>query len=287
MMGIRSDGWPAPAKLNLFLHIVGRRDDGMHLLQSVFQFIDLYDWLAFTPNERGQITRMGDLLHVPFEKDLTVRAAQLLQQRTGCTKGVCIEIEKHLPEGGGVGGGSSDAATTLVALNRLWALGLSVDQLAHYGLELGADVPVFVRGSAAWAEGVGEKLTPVEPPEPWFAVIAPDVLVSTADIFNDSELTRNTEATTIAGFSRASQVLDFGRNDCEAVVSRRYPQIGAALRHLSAFAPSRLTGTGACVFAAFERQADALVAIANIPSQWRAYVAKGMNDSPLRKKMVL
>jgi len=274
------ESWPAPAKLNLFLHIVGRRADGYHLLQTAFQFIDLCDTLRFDITHDGRIERAHDIPFVPAEHDLTVRAALLLQHATGTTLGARITCEKQIPLGGGLGGGSSDAATTLVALNRLWKTGQSVDQLAQLGLRLGADVPVFVRGHAAWAEGVGEILTPIDPPEPWYVVIHPLCHVPTVEIFNLPELTRNTSPIKIRDFFVGS-----GRNDCESAVRARYPAVAAALDWLGKHSPARMTGTGACVFAAFPTEARARHVATQTPPQWRGFVAKGLNRSPLRAQL--
>lgn len=269
-------GWPAPAKLNLFLHITGRREDGYHLLQTVFQFLDHGDTLHFTLRDDGQVQRLSQLPGVPEAQDLVVRAARSLQQASGCTQGVDIEVDKRLPMGGGLGGGSSDAATTLVALNRLWATGLSTDQLAQLGLALGADVPVFIHGQAAWAEGVGEILTPVELPEHWFVVLIPPVEVSTAKIFGDPQLTRDTHALKIRDF-----LAGHGQNDCQDVVARHYPAVAEAINWLGQHGKAMMTGTGACVFAAFDTQAEAESVFAARPAQWRGFVARGLNRSPL------
>ncbi len=268
--------WPAPAKLNLFLHITGRRDDGYHLLQSVFQFLDYGDELFFNLREDGEIQRLNALPGVPAEQDLVVRAARLLQLETGTSLGADIRVDKKLPMGGGLGGGSSDAATTLVALNQLWALGLDVKRLAELGLALGADVPVFVRGQAAWAEGVGETLTPVTLEEPWFVVIIPPVSVSTAEVFGDSQLTRDCPPITIRDFLSGR-----GTNVCEPVVRGHYPQVAEALNWLSPFAPARMTGTGACVFAAFGNESQARDVVSQLPEGWNGFFAKGRNRSPL------
>jgi 4-diphosphocytidyl-2-C-methyl-D-erythritol kinase len=268
--------WAAPAKLNLFLHIVGRRADGYHLLETVFQLLDFGDSLEFEPTSDPAVRRLGQVKGVPEEADLTVRAAELLRQRAGYGGGVRIRIEKRLPLGGGLGGGSSDAATTLVALNRIWRLALSEDELAGLGLELGADVPVFVRGLSAWAEGVGERLTPLELPERWYLVVHPGVAVSTAAIFQDPELTRDCPHSTIADF-----VAGRGGNVCEPVVRRLYPEVDAALDWLGARAPARLTGTGACVFAAFDGREEAERVLGELPARWRGFVARGCNRSPL------
>ena len=270
--------WPAPAKLNLFLHITGRREDGYHLLQTVFQFLDFGDELIFTPREDGTIHRLTELPGVPAEQDLVVRAAVLLKQRAGRDLGVDIEIIKNLPMGGGLGGGSSDAATTLVALNQIWACGLSIEQLAELGLQLGADVPVFVRGQAAWAEGVGEVLSPVELPEPWFVVLIPPVNVPTAKVFSDPQLIRDCPAITIRDF-----LSGHADNICEPLVRQGWPEVDAALTDLSEFAAARMTGTGACVFAAFEQEQAARSAWQQLSDKWSGFVARGKNTSPLQQ----
>jgi 4-diphosphocytidyl-2-C-methyl-D-erythritol kinase len=270
--------WPAPAKLNLFLHITGRRDDGYHTLQTVFQFLDHADQLYFSLRSDAAIHRFGGPPGIPAERDLCVRAARLLQAAAGIRKGVDIYNEKHLPVGGGLGGGSSDAATTLWALNRLWDIGLEPAQLADVGLRLGADVPVFLFGRAAWAEGVGELLTPVDPPQPWYLVVNPGVSVSTAAVFSDPELTRDSPRMTIRDF-----LSNGGKNDCEAVVRRRHPAVAAARDWLNRVSPARMTGTGACVFAAFASQAQAQAAGRQLPAGWTGFVARGLNRSPLHE----
>ncbi len=275
-----SGPWPAPAKLNLCLHITARRADGYHLLQTVFQFINQSDTLYFLPRADGLIRRVGGALGVTESADLVVRAARLLQQESACAQGVDIYLHKRLPMGGGLGGGSSDAATTLRVLDRLWGLDLGVERLAGLGLALGADVPVFVRGHAAWAEGVGEQLSPLDLPEPWFLVLTPPVTVSTAEVFSDEELTRNTPQTTISDFLSAG-----GHNDCEAVVRRRYPQVGEALDWLGGHAPARLTGTGGCVFAAFDDESAANAVLRQAPGQWQGFVARACNVSPLERAL--
>lgn len=268
--------WPAPAKLNLFLHITGRRADGYHLLQTVFQFLDHGDRLGFTLRDDGHIGRARSLPGVAEEADLVVRAARRLQAVSGTRLGAVIELDKRLPLGGGLGGGSSDAATTLVALNRLWGTGLDVDALAALGLELGADVPVFIRGQAAWGEGVGEVLVPVDLPEPWYVVLIPPVTVSTAEIFAAPELIRDCHPITIRDFLRGE-----GGNVCEPVVRARYPRVDAALWALSRHAEAYMTGTGACVFAAFDGETAARDAWADLFADWDGFVARGCNRSPL------
>lgn len=273
-------GWPAPAKLNLFLHITGRRKDGYHLLQTVFQFLDYGDTLHFTARKDAEIHRVNSLPGVNEAQDLTVRAARLLKDISGYPRGIDIEVEKRLPMGGGLGGGSSDAATTLVALNHLWQLGYTKVQLAELGLQLGADVPIFVHGHAAWAEGVGEHLTPIEPPEPWYLVLIPDVSVSTAEIFAAPELTRDTPAIKIRDF-----LAGHGDNVCQAVVARRYPAVAESLEWLGQYGTATMTGTGACVFAAFESRPQADAILAKLPEKWRGFVAKGLNRSPLLERL--
>lgn len=280
MSRMETAAWPAPGKLNLFLHVVGRRPDGYHNLQTIFQFIDRCDELHFTVRRDGQIRLLSPLPGVPEERDLTVRAARLLQEARGTRLGADIRVEKRLPMGGGLGGGSSDAATTLVALNRLWGLALSEDRLAELSLRLGADVPVFVRGHAAWAEGVGERLVPVNLEEPWYVVIEPPVTVPTAAVFGAAELTRNSAPVTIRDF-----LSGLCRNDCEVVVFARYPEIAEARRWLAAFGAARLTGTGACVFAPFAEEEIAREVLGQLPAGWRGFVAKGLNRSPLADRL--
>lgn len=274
------DTWPAPAKLNLFLHVVGRREDGYHLLQTVFQFLDHGDALRFALRADGRVRRVNPLPGVEAAADLTVRAARLLKAETGCRGGVDIWVDKRLPMGGGLGGGSSDAATTLVALNRLWGLGLEPAALEALGLRLGADVPVFVRGQAAWAEGVGERLTPVALPEPWYLVVKPPVEVPTGPVFQAPELTRDCPPITISDFlsGRAGNV-------CEPVVRARYPQVGQVLDWLNRHASARLTGTGSCVFAAFADPAPARALLETLPAGATGFVARGLNRSPLLDRL--
>lgn len=267
---------PAPAKLNLFLHITGRRADGYHLLQTLFQFLDHGDTLHFTPREDGQIRLLTELPGVAAEDNLILRAARRLQQVSGTRLGADIVLDKRLPMGGGIGGGSSDAATTLVGLDHLWQTDLGEDRLAALGLELGADVPVFVRGRAAWAEGVGEQLTPVEVDEPWYLVVVPPCHVSTAEIFSDERLTRDTTPITLAAFREHG-----GRNDCLPVVTARYPEIRNTLILLNKFCEAKMTGTGSCLFGAFPNEREADKVRARLPATLQAFVAKGCNTSPL------
>ena len=278
----REEPWPAPGKLNLCLHVVGRRPDGYHLLQTAFQFIDLHDELRFWRRPRGVVERLSLLPGVPPEDDLCVRAALRLAAVHPAAPGVAIEVLKRLPMQGGVGGGSSDAATVLVALNELWGLRRPVAELAELGLELGADVPVFVHGTAAWGEGVGDELTPLKLPEPVFLVVRPDATVGTAEIFKAPELTRDSPTITIADF-----LLTGGRNDCEPVVRRRFPAVAEALDWLAQFAPARLTGTGSCVFAAMPDEARASEVLERLPRRWTGYVVRGLNRSPLVARLQL
>lgn len=280
MMPITS--WPAPAKLNLFIHVTGRRADGYHTLQTIFQFLDFADNLDIEATDKPAITLEINKDVGSLEDNICLRAARLLQQTGGVSQGVHLVLDKRIPVGGGLGGGSSDAATTLVALNELWGLHWPRDRLAELGAELGADVPVFVHGQAAWAEGVGDKLTPLpELPESWFVVVKPPVSVSTAEIYQAPELTRAALPSTIAGF------LNGETGNCfEPVVRQRYPQVAEALDWLDLHATgslgqARLTGTGACVFAAFASKSQAESALADLPIDWTGFVARGRNQSPL------
>ena len=275
-----AEKWPAPAKLNLMLRITGRRDDGYHLLQTVFQFIDLCDWITFYPVDEDRVSLYKTLPGVAEADDLTVRAARLLKAETGYAGGVRIEVEKNLPMGGGLGGGSSDAATTLVTLNHLWGLGLSIERLMQLGLSLGADVPVFVFGQAAWGEGVGEKLEPIQMPEYWTVVIRPECHVNTGEVFSDKDLTRDSKSIKITDFIAGQH-----QNDCLDVVTRRYQAVKEALDALSEFAEARLTGTGACVFAQFDSERSAKSAYQVLVDKWQCYLVKGVNESPLHAKL--
>jgi 4-diphosphocytidyl-2-C-methyl-D-erythritol kinase len=275
-----SEAWPAPAKLNLFLHVVGRRPDGYHEIQTAFRLIDLADRLWFSPREDGGIRRVEGPGEVSESEDLCIRAARLLQSETDSRQGADIRLEKRIPVQGGLGGGSSDAATTLVALNDLWGIGLDDTDLAKLGLELGADVPLFVHGQSAWGEGVGERLTPLELPENHYAIVFPGVGIRTADVFQAPELTRKTAKTTIRGFLKAG-----GHNDCEPVVAGRSPEVRRALAWLAERGEARLTGTGSCVFAPFADRRSAEAALAGLPAEWRGFVARGLDRSPLQERL--
>jgi 4-diphosphocytidyl-2-C-methyl-D-erythritol kinase len=272
--------WPAPAKLNLFLHVTGRRPDGYHELQTVFQLIDLADELRFAQRTDGEIRRLSGPAEVPEADDLCIRAARSLQSVAGRPVGIDIRLGKRIPVRGGLGGGSSDAATTLVALNEIWGLRLPVEALAEIGLGLGADVPLFVHGRSAWGEGVGERLTPLALPARFFAVVFPGVGIPTAEVFQAPELTRKTPKTTIRGFLQAG-----GRNDCEPVVTGRSPEVRRALAWLSERGEVRMTGTGSCVFASFGDRASAETALEGLPRGWRGFVARGLDRSPLQERL--
>lgn len=276
--------WPSPAKLNLFLYITGRRADGYHQLQTLFQFLDYGDTLTIVPRQDNQIQLLTPVEGVPDEQNLIVRAARLLQQH--CTthsiatlpRGADISIDKRLPMGGGLGGGSSNAATVLVALNELWQCGLSDDQLADMGLTLGADVPVFVRGHAAFAEGIGEQLQPANPVEKWYLVAHPGVSIPTPVIFADAELKRDTPVRPLNALLQAPYA-----NDCEPIARKRFREVEQLLSWLLQYAPSRLTGTGACVFAEFDSEPAALQVLNQAPAWLRGFVARGVNVSPLHR----
>lgn len=277
-----AEKWPAPAKLNLMLRITGRREDGYHLLQTVFQMLDLCDWLTFHSLENDEVRLKKSLDGVPEETDLTVRAAKLLKAESGCKQGVCIEIEKNLPMGGGLGGGSSDAATTLLVLNKLWELNFSVEKLMQIGLKLGADVPIFIYGFAAWAEGVGEEITKIDVKEQWIVVIKPGCHVDTGEIFSHKNLTRNSKSITMSDFLAGEQ-----QNDCLALVRELYQPVKQAMIALSEFSETKLTGTGACVFAQFDSKESACKAYDALKPDWQVYLSKGMNESLLSQKLKL
>jgi 4-diphosphocytidyl-2-C-methyl-D-erythritol kinase len=281
LAAVISQIWPAPAKLNLMLHVVGRRADGYHELQTVFQLIDLCDHIEIAVRDDGVISRPQGPIGVVEADDLTVRAARALQQATGTRLGAEIIVKKRIPMGGGLGGGSSDAATTLVALNLMWGTSHTSAQIAALGATLGADIPIFVAGRSAWAEGIGDRLTPVTlGDDSWYLVIFPGVAVPTAAVFQAAELTRNSPPTTMRGFLETG-----GRNDCEGVVRARFPAVGEALDWLGGFAPARLTGTGSCVFAKFARVQDAERVAARVPDTWRAMVARGLDESPMLEEL--
>jgi len=268
--------FPAPAKLNLFLHITGRRADGYHLLQSVFRLIDRHDDLHLRPTTDGQIRRTREVAGVPEAQDLCVRAARLLQQHTGCQLGVDIQLNKHLPMGGGLGGGSSDAATVLLALNRLWQLNLSRQELLRLALQLGADVPVFVFGRNAWAEGVGEELTAIALPPAWYVVLTPSVHVATAQVFASEQLTRDTNPAKMAAFFKG-----YGHNDLQPVVCRQYPAVASALDWLKQFGDARMSGSGASVFLECDSKAEAQQIFSLKPDSIPGFISAGLDQHPL------
>jgi 4-diphosphocytidyl-2-C-methyl-D-erythritol kinase len=278
------DWWPSPAKLNLFLHINGRYENGYHQLQSIFQLLDLGDELAFDINDSVNINLITPIEGVPNQDNLIVKAALLLQknyfERTKVKMGCDIYLKKRLPMGGGIGGGSSNAATTLVALNFLWDCRLSDSQLAELGLQLGADVPIFVHGNSAFAEGVGEQLTPVNLPEKFYLVVFPDCHISTAAIFNADDLPRNTPKIRCQDYQ-----FENTRNDCQELVVNLYPNVAKTLRWLLEYAPSRMTGTGACVFSVFDSEKDAFNVQAKLPKGTTSFVANGLSRSPLHDKL--
>jgi len=269
---------PAPAKLNLFLHITGRREDGYHTLQTLFQLLDFGDELSFSLRTDDEIRLAPEIEGVPHEDNLIVRAARLLQGHSENPKGVNIHLNKRLPMGGGIGGGSSNAATTLLALNQLWQTQLSLDELAELGRQLGADVPVFVKGNTAWAEGVGEQLQALELPEKWYLVLTPNCHVSTAEVFSHKDLTRGTSSITVAAFLEQG-----GVNDCQPLVQNLYNEVDLALSWLSQFGDAKMTGTGACVFAPFDNKASAEAILAKTPDTLNGFVARGINHSKVHK----
>jgi 4-diphosphocytidyl-2-C-methyl-D-erythritol kinase len=268
--------YPAPAKLNLFLHVVGRRADGYHLLQTAFRLIDLCDWLRFAPRQHGEISLARAIPGVPADENLVLRAARLLQKEGAVRTGVEIDLEKNIPLGGGLGGGSSDCATTLAALNRLWGLGLPRERLAELGLTLGADVPFFLFGQNAFAEGIGERLAPLALPQAWYLLLVPPVAVPTRAIFAAPELTRNSKTIKISGFSAG-----FGRNDLESVVCRRHPEVARHLEWLRRFGDARMSGSGACVFAEFAAEREARSVHSRMPADMRGFVVRGLDRQPL------
>ncbi len=272
---------PAPAKINLFLHVVGRRDDGYHLLQTAFRMVDRCDTLRLTPRDDGRVCQATPIAGVPEDTDLCVRAARLLQAHAGVTQGVSIALEKCLPMGGGLGGGSSDAATVLWALNELWGVHLPKSELMALGLRLGADVPFFLFGESAFAQGVGEDLQALNLAPAWYLILEPGVSVPTAEIFSKKSLTRDTPATTIAAFPAADVEISFGRNDLEPVACQLYPQVAAALYWLKQHKSARMSGSGASVFASFATKNEALDVLANVPTSWKAWVAQGLDKHPL------
>jgi 4-diphosphocytidyl-2-C-methyl-D-erythritol kinase len=279
--------FPAPAKLNLFLHVVGRREDGYHLLQTLFRFIDFSDMLHFTLRKDGVVRRISALDGVPQELDLCIRAARLLQKECGCRLGVDIALEKRIPMGGGLGGGSSDAATTLIALNNLWGLGLSRERLMEIGLSLGADVPVFVFGENAYAEGIGEQLQAYDVPDAWYVVLFPPVHVATAKVFAhldiaNLELTQDAISLRIRGLP-----LRLPHNDLQSVVCSLYPEVARHLVWLEQFVQARMSGSGACVFAEFVTEAEAQAVMEQLPSDMRGVVARGLPQHPLRDFTVM
>jgi 4-diphosphocytidyl-2-C-methyl-D-erythritol kinase len=285
---------PAPAKLNLFLHVNGRRADGYHLLQTVFQLIDHGDTLHYTLRDDSALRRVTDLPGVPEESDLIIRAARLLQaevlRRSGALpRGVDIAIDKVLPMGGGVGGGSSDAATTLMVLNKLWNAGLDKDELMALGLPLGADIPFFIFGETAFAEGVGEALRPVRAPECWYVVIEPGVAVPTAAIFCSEHLTRDTPPVIITDFSsyleNQTGLKGYGKNDLQQVATSLFPPVAEAIEWLGAHGDARMTGSGACVFCAVASQAEADAVLKQVPARWTAWKAQALTRHPLTKML--
>lgn len=272
--------WSAPAKLNLMLRIIGQQEDGYHLLQTVFQIIDMADELVFSRANDGQVRLKKAIFGVQEEDDLTVRAANLLKQETGYQGGVCIDVEKNLPMGGGLGGGSSDAATVLVVLNQLWQLGLTEQRLIELGLSLGADVPIFIKGASAWAEGVGEKLTLIDLPNAWFVVVKPQCHVDTGKIFSASDLTRDSKSITMENFNSGDN-----KNDCLPVVKKQYIEVDQALNELGQYGQARLTGTGACIFMQFSHRQSAQDVYDNLVLDREVYIAQGLATSPLHKQM--
>ena len=279
-MRLPGPDYPAPAKLNLFLHVVGRRDDGYHLLQSVFHLIDRCDTLRIRVREDGEIRRVSELRGVAPRDDLMIRAAQMLKEASGTALGADLEVQKAIPIGGGLGGGSSDAATTLLVLDRLWKTGFGAEALAELAPSLGADVPFFLFGTTAWVEGIGERLAAIDVPERWYVVLTPPVGVPTGSVFAAPELTRNTEPLKMADFSASQQ--DRFKNDLEAVVIARFPEVRASLEWLRQHGKARMTGSGSCVFAEFESREAAQRVLDLLPAPMTGFVAKGLTHHPLR-----
>ncbi len=286
---MRLDGpdYPAPAKLNLFLHVVGRRPDGYHLLQSVFTLIDRCDRIRIAVRQDGKIRRVSEMAGVPEGEDLAVRAARLLQEASGVRLGADIEVEKNIPVGGGLGGGSSDAATVLMALDRAWGTGFGTEALGELAPELGADVPFFLFGRTAWVEGIGDRLREVAAPPAWYLVLAPPVAVATQEVFAAPELTRDTEPLKMEDFSaRGPAGVNVSRsrlrNDLQAVVTQRFPQVASHLEWLGRHGDARMTGSGACVFAAYDSREEAQRVLDQLPAPMQGFVAKGLEHHPLR-----
>ena len=280
-MPLPGPDYPAPAKLNLFLHVVGRRPDGYHLLQSVFTLIDRADRLRFRVRPDGHVARVNDVAGVPAEEDLTVRAALLLKEASGTPLGADIEIEKRIPMGAGLGGGSSDAATTLIVLDRLWGTGFGPEALAELAPGLGADVPFFLHGGAAWAEGTGDELRAIELPPRWYVVLTPPVQVPTREVFAAPELTRDTEPLKMEDFSAVGGGKHW-RNDLESVVTKRWPVVRSHLEWLAARGQARMTGSGACVFAPYESREAAQRVLDELPAGMTGFIAQGLERHPLR-----
>ena len=270
----------SPAKINLFLHILGKRTDGYHNLQTIFQFLDYGDTLTFSDNSSDQVDVESNLINIPKTDNLIIRAAELLRQATGCTNGCRIVLDKKIPMGAGLGGGSSNAATTLIALNILWECGLSATQISELGQTLGADIPIFLNGNSAFAEGIGEVLTPINLPEKWFLVITPSCHISTKEIFSHPELTRNSAPIKIRALPEGVR-----RNDCQKLVVKCYPEVREVLEWMSDFSNPLLTGTGASVFCSFDNQQEAQRVLQQAPKHWKAFVARGLNKSPVQQEV--
>ena len=277
---IRSITLPAPPKLNLFLHITGRRDDGYHNLQTLFQILDGGDELTFTSTNNGKISLLPQIEGVAESDNLIVRAALALQQQSNCSQGCIIHLDKRLPMGAGLGGGSSNAATTLLALNKLWGCDLSIEKLAELGAQLGADVPVFVDGHSAFAEGIGDQLTAGEIPESWYLIVTPNCTVSTEEIFLNPQLTRNSAPIKIRALSEEQY-----RNDCQVIVEKLHPQVAEVVDWLRAYSEPLMTGTGASVFCRWATEAQAKEVLSRVPQHWNAFIARGVNHSLVHQKL--